>query len=91
MLFRSALVACLQGLDVLAFSGGIGEHDVALRAELGQKRAWMGVDIDPQRNAEATHDAVLPIHSPGSKVEVWVVPTDEGVVAAREAARLIGA
>lgn len=85
-----ALVACLQGLDVLAFSGGIGEHDVALRAELGEKLAWMGVDIDPQRNAEATHDVLMPIHSANSQVEVWVVPTDEGVVAAREAARLIG-
>jgi len=84
-----ALVACLQGLDVLAFSGGIGEHDVALRAELGQRMAWLGVQIDPARNAQATADQVMPIHTPGSAVEVWVVPTDEGVVAAREAARLL--
>ena len=84
-----ALVACLQGLDVLAFSGGIGEHDVALRAELGQRMAWLGVQIDPARNAQATADQVMSIHTPGSAVEVWVVPTDEGVVAAREAARLL--
>ena len=84
-----ALVACLQGLDVLAFSGGIGEHDVALRAELGQRMAWLGVQIDPLRNAQATADQVMSIHVPGSAVEVWVVPTDEGVVAAREAARLL--
>ncbi len=84
-----ALVACMQGLDVLAFSGGIGEHDVFLREQLGQKLAWIGVDIDPQRNAQATGVTVMSIHSPNSKVEVWVVPTDEGVVAAREAARLI--
>jgi len=84
-----ALVACLQGLDVLAFSGGIGEHDVALRAEVGQKLTWMGVAIDPDLNAQATGDAVMAIHTPASQVEVWVVPTDEGVVAAREAARLI--
>jgi acetate kinase len=86
-----ALVACMQGLDLLGFSGGIGEHDVALRAEVGQKLTWMGVDIDPQLNAQATGDAVMAIHSAASKVEVWVVPTDEGVVAAREAARLISA
>lgn len=84
-----ALVACLQGLDVLAFSGGIGEHDVALRAELGQRMAWLGVQIDPVRNAQATADQVMSIHTPDSAVEVWVVPTDEGVVAAREAARLL--
>jgi len=86
-----ALVASMQGLDLLGFSGGIGEHDVTLRAEVGQKLAWMGVDIDPQLNAQATGDAVMAIHSAASKVEVWVVPTDEGVVAAREAARLINA
>lgn len=84
-----ALTACMQGLDVMAFSGGIGEHDVALRTELGQRMAWLGVDIDPDLNAQATKDKVMAIHTPASKVEVWVVPTDEGVVAAREAARLI--
>jgi acetate kinase len=84
-----ALVACLQGLDVLAFSGGIGEHDVALRAELGAKLAWLGVVIDPALNAQATGDQVMAIHAPSSAIEVWVVPTDEGVVAAREAAKLM--
>jgi acetate kinase len=86
-----ALTACIQGLDVLAFSGGIGEHDVRLRSDVGQKLGWMGVEIDPQRNAQATGDTVMAIHTPASKVEVWVVPTDEGVVAAREAARLVTA
>ncbi|NCN96321.1 MAG: acetate/propionate family kinase [Rhodoferax sp.] len=86
-----ALAACLQGLDVLAFSGGIGEHDVTLRTELGQRLAWLGVVIDPQRNAQATGDQVLAIHASSSAVEVWVVPTDEGVVAAREAANLLAA
>lgn len=86
-----ALVACLQGLDVLAFSGGIGEHDVALRLELGTRLAWLGVVIDPILNLQATGDQVMAIHAPTSAIEVWVVPTDEGVVAAREAARLLAA
>jgi acetate kinase len=84
-----ALVACMQGLDVLAFTGGIGEHDVILRAEVVQQLAWLGVLIDPQRNTQATGNSVMTIHAPGSQVEVWVVPTDEGVVAAREAAKLL--
>lgn len=86
-----ALVACLQGLDVLAFSGGIGEHDVALRLEVCQRLAWLGVVIDPVLNLQATGDQVMAIHAPGSAIEIWVVPTDEGVVAAREAAQLIAA
>jgi len=84
-----ALSACVQGLDVLAFSGGIGEHDVTLRAEVGSRLAWLGVVIDPELNAQATGDQVMAIHAPDSAIEVWVVPTDEGVVAAREAATLL--
>lgn len=84
-------IACMQGLDVLGFSGGIGEHDVTLRAEVGQKLAWMGVRIDPALNQQAVGDKVMAIHAPDSSVEVWVVPTDEGVVAAREAAKILAA
>lgn len=86
-----AMIGCLQGLDVLGFSGGIGENDVALRAELGKRFAWLGVEIDPELNAKAIRGVGMAIHAPNSKVEVWVVPTDEGVVAARDAATLIGA
>jgi acetate kinase len=84
-----ALTACMQGMDVLAFSGGIGEHDVTLRAEVAQRLAWLGVAIDPALNAQATGDQVMAIHAAHSSIEVWVVPTDEGVVAAREAAKLL--
>ncbi len=84
-----ALSACLGGLDVLAFSGGIGEHDAVLRAQVCERLGWMGVQMDPLLNQQATGDEVLAIHQPDSRVEVWVVPTDEGRVAAQEAARLL--
>ena len=84
-----AMIACLQGLDVIAFSGGIGEHDKVLRSEVGMALSWLGVEIDERKNAMALGDAILPIHAPESRVEVWVVPTDEGRVAAREAAALL--
>ncbi|MCK9989111.1 MAG: acetate/propionate family kinase [Rugosibacter sp.] len=84
-----AMIACLNGLDVLAFSGGIGEHDTVLRAQVCERLAWLGVCMDPLLNQQAVGDQVLAIHQPNSRVELWVVPTDEGLVAAREAARLI--
>ena len=83
-----ALIACLGGLDVLAFSGGIGEHDAVLRADVCAKLAYLGVQIDPALNAVAVGDTVMAVHLSQSTVEVWVVPTDEGRVAARDAARL---
>ena len=84
-----AMVACLQGLDVLAFSGGIGEHDAALRADACAALGWLGVQMDAAANAAAAGESAVAIHAPGSAVEVWVVPTDEGRVAAREAAALL--
>ena len=84
-----ALVACMGGLDVLSFSGGIGEHDALLRAQVCERLSWLGLQLDPVLNQQAAGDQVLAIHSPTSRVQVWLIPTDEGLVAAREAARLL--
>lgn len=84
-----AVAAVLQGLDVIAFSGGIGEHDAQLRRDVAQRLQWLGVQIDEAANRAAAGDAVRAIHTAGSAVELWVVPTDEGVVAAQEAARCL--
>ena len=84
-----ALMACLGGLDVLAFSGGIGENDAVLREQVCQRLAWTGLRIDEARNLEADGKAAYAIHAPDSRVEIWVIPTDEGRVAAREAAQVL--
>jgi len=78
-----AMVACLQGLDVIAFSGGIGEHDAALRQQVCAQLGWLGVQIDQVQNLTATGEACCAISSAASAVQVWVIPTDEGRVAAQ--------
>lgn len=83
-----ALTACLGGLDLIAFTGGIGEHDCALRLATCERLHYLGVRIDARRNLAATGDQTVPIHTADSRVEVWVVPTDEGRVAASDAAEL---
>ena len=84
-----AMLACMQGLDVIAFSGGIGEHDALLREQVCAALAWVGVQIDAEKNKAALGDAIAAVHSAASSIEVWVIPTDEGRVAAREAASLL--
>ena len=84
-----AMTACLQGLDVIAFSGGIGEHDAALRQQVCAQMGWLGVQLDNTLNLAATGDQCLAIHSKSSQVEVWVIPTDEGRVAAEQALGLL--
>nr|WP_315262790.1 acetate/propionate family kinase [uncultured Limnohabitans sp.] len=80
-----ALSACIGGLDVLAFTGGIGEHDAVLRQQVGDALAYLGVQVDAMRNAKATGDHAVSIHADNSAIEVWVIPTDEGRVAAQDA------
>jgi acetate kinase len=84
-----AQTACIGGLDVLAFTGGIGEHDAVLRAQVCQALAYLGVRLDDARNTAVTGDAVTSVQAPDSAVEIWVVPTDEGRVAARDAWKLL--
>jgi acetate kinase len=80
-----ALSACIGGLDVLAFTGGIGEHDAVLRQQVGDALSYLGVQVDAARNAKAMGDQTAAIHTDNSAIEVWVIPTDEGRVAAQDA------
>jgi acetate kinase len=84
-----AMVACMEGIDVLAFSGGIGEHDGILRQQVCQKLSWLGLELNQEKNQQVTGNEIMSVHAEGSAVEIWVIPTDEGRVAAREAAALI--
>ena len=84
-----AILAVLGGVDLLAFTGGIGEHDAQLRAEAVAALGFAGVRLDEAANAAARGDAMVAIHAADSRVEVWVLPTDEGRVAARAAFALL--
>lgn len=84
-----ALIAVMGGLDAIAFTGGIGEHDAALRASVCEGLAHLGVRLLPEANAQARGSETLPIQDPASSAEVWVIPTDEGRVAAESALRAL--
>jgi acetate kinase len=80
-----AMAATLGGLAVLAFTGGIGEHQPAIRARIAQHAAWLGVRLDARANVA---DESL-LSAPGSAVAVWRIAADEDGVMARHAARLL--
>lgn len=84
-----ALAACLNGLDGVVFTGGIGEHDAVLRREVAQALSHLGVQVDEAANAAADGAAAACISKATSAVDVWVIPTDEGRIAAQDAAALI--
>jgi acetate kinase len=80
-----ALSAVLGGLDTLVFTGGIGEHAAPIREEICRELSFLGIQLDPGRNARS--EPV--ISADGSRATVRVIPTDEERVVARHTARLI--
>ena len=86
-----ALTAVLQGLDALAFTAGIGENDVALREQACARLGWLGVKLDAAANAEHGRSRNGLISAPDSRVQVWVVPTDEEGMIARHVRAVLGA
>jgi acetate kinase len=78
-----ALIACLGGIDGLVFTAGIGEHAAPVRERVCAALSWLGVELDPRANAR--HERR--ISTPASALPVWVVPTDEELVIARETLR----
>ena len=89
------LVSLLQGLDVLVFTGGIGENQPVIRQEACDQLAYLGLLIDPLANQQVSRvigkGHPLAIHAADSSAEIWVLATDEGRVAAEQAVGLYSA
>lgn len=81
-----SLSAAAGGLDVLVFTGGIGEHNAQLRQNIAQQAAWQGIALDPKTNAQ--HDIL--ISAPNSAVDVLVIPTNEEWMIAHHTQALLG-
>ncbi len=79
--------AGMGGLDVLVFTAGIGENDALVREVACAGLEYIGLELDPKRNAEGPRERI--ISSDKSKVTVMVVPTNEELMIARETLRLI--
>ena len=69
-----ALAASLQGIDGLVFTGGIGEHSAAVRTQIANLSAWLGIALDVAANAAGASGR---ISSEASRVAVLVIPADE--------------
>ncbi len=82
----AALTVSLAGLDLLVFTGGIGEHSAALRSAVVDRLRPFGLRLDPAANAGSTGS----VHAPGSIVSIRVLPAREDVVLAAHTRRLMG-
>lgn len=85
--YLGAYLVELGGADVIVFTGGIGENRWALRAQVLRNLEPLGIVLDPAANRDAQGEAR--ISAPQSRVEVWVMPTNEELIVARLAKRLL--
>lgn len=76
----------LNGVDVIAFAGGVGERGPDERKMICEKLEWMGVKLDLEANKVKAEEKE--ISTPDSKVKVWIVPTEEELMIARDTAEL---
>lgn len=79
--------AVMEGIDAVVFTGGIGENQFRIRSKICKKLKFMGLDLDEEKNNEFRSEGK--ISKEGSKVEIWVVPTDEELMIAQDTLDLI--
>ena len=84
--------AAMNGLDAVVFTAGIGENRDEIRAAACAGLDWLGIKLDPEINAKTRLQSDnVRISAPDSKVAVWVIPTNEELVIARDTERLVKA
>lgn len=81
----AAMIAVLDGVDVLVFTGGIGENDAQIRAGICNGLSWIGVSLDEARN----RSAINPINDSASRCSVRVLPSQEDEQIARHTWALV--
>src|SRR5918998_4971293 len=87
--YVGAYMAALGGADALVFTGGIGENSAEVRARVCEGLGWMGVELDPAANEATTARREGLVSREGSRLAVYVIPTDEELLIARDTVRLI--
>ena len=86
--YVGAYAAAMNGIDVLTFTAGVGENDKNVRAAVCEYLGYLGVKLDPELNAQRGEHK---ISAEDSKVEVWIVPTNEELMIAQDTAELVNA
>lgn len=87
--YIGAFMAAVSGADAIVFTGGIGENSAEIRSKICAGLEWMGIEMDADRNNayQAGTDGL--ITKDGSRVAVYVIPTDEELLIARDTVRCV--
>ena len=86
--YIGAYAAAMGGVDAIVFTAGVGENDIGTRAKVCKGLEFLGVELDAERNN--VRGKVTEISKADSKVKVFLIPTNEELVIARDTNRLCG-
>lgn len=89
--YVGAYLAVLNGADAIVFTGGIGQHGKAVRAGICAGMDYAGILLDARKNDAAGGDVETRIDADGSKAQLWVLPTNEELIVARQAVEVLSA
>ena len=87
--YIGSFMAVMNGADVILFTGGIGENAPEVRAEALANLENLGIEFDRDLNAKMTHGEFGKFSTDDSKVQLWVVPTNEELLIARDTLEII--
>ena len=85
--YVGSYVAAMNGVDVIAFTAGIGENSGSMRADVIKYLGYLGITLDEEANGKRGEE--IAISTPDSKVKVLVIPTNEELAIARETVALV--
>jgi acetate kinase len=80
--YLGSYLVLLGGADAIVFTGGIGENSVTMREAICRDLDWFGIRLDSVRNQDAKGEAR--IDAPNSRVQLWIMPTNEELIVARQ-------
>lgn len=87
--FIGQYLVALGGCDVLAFTGGIGENGIAIREAICRNMEWAGIALDPAKNqVRGKEERISKVES---NVQIWIVPTNEELIVARQTVSVLRA
>ena len=89
--YLGSYLTVLGGADAIVFSAGIGENSSIIRAGVCKNMEWAGIELDSAKNESLPRGSESRISTDASRVQVWVVPTNEEIVVARQTVEAISA
>ena len=87
--YIGSYAAVLNGVDAIVFTAGIGENDRGVRQRIMEGLEYLGVDMDFEYNNKCPRGREVELTKPDSRVKVFVIPTDEELIIARDTARIV--